>query len=67
MKRIIVNMIGDKINKLEILDYDYKTKKFLCQCECGNKKWINAQHVKRENIKSCGCLHKLLKKNHKIV
>lgn len=64
MKRIIDNMIGDKINKLEILDYDYKTKKFLCQCECGNKKWINAQHVKRENIKSCGCLHKLLKKNH---
>lgn len=28
MKRIIDNMIGDKINKLEILDYDYKTKNF---------------------------------------
>lgn len=29
MKRIIDNMIGDKINKLEILDYDCKTKKIL--------------------------------------
>lgn len=64
MKRIIDNMIGDKINKLEILDYDCKTKKFLCQCDCGNKKWINAKHVKQENIKSCGCLYNSLKKHH---
>lgn len=64
MKRTIDDMIGNKINKLKILDYDHEIKKFLCLCDCGNEKWINARHVKQENIKSCGCLHKSLKKDY---
>ena len=57
--------IGDKINRLKIIDNapDYISpkgqhqKQFLCECDCGNKKIINASLLKREKIKSCGCLN----------
>ena len=32
--------------------------KWLCQCDCGNKKAISAYDLKSEKIKSCGCLSK---------
>lgn len=51
-------LVGNKINKLNIISYDKKSKKYYCLCDCGNYKWINANHVKRGNTKSCGCLHK---------
>ncbi len=31
-------------------------RRALCQCDCGNKKDILFSHIKRGNIKSCGCL-----------
>lgn len=51
-------LVGSKINKLNILSYDKESDKYYCLCDCGNYKWINAGHVKRGNIKSCGCLQK---------
>ena len=32
--------------------------KWMCQCDCGNKKVISAYDLKSEKIKSCGCLSK---------
>lgn len=32
--------------------------KWMCQCDCGNKKTISAYDLKSEKIKSCGCLSK---------
>jgi len=28
---------------------------WLCKCDCGNEKWINANHLKRGQTRSCGC------------
>ncbi len=66
----------EKYNKLLVIDkyykkYGTKNKKrlmFLCQCDCGSpEKEIDGNHVKRGNIKSCGCLHKerIIKNNKK--
>lgn len=59
-KRIYDKLIGKKYGRLTILKYIYKGRHkayFLCQCECGNKKVIEATSVKNGYVKSCGCLH----------
>ena len=29
---------------------------WLCACDCGNKKLVSTNHLRRKQIKSCGCL-----------
>jgi len=57
--------IGEKINFLTILDI-YKVRRknaknyqyyYLCKCDCGNEKNIEAKSVFSGIVKSCGCLH----------
>lgn len=31
---------------------------WLCECECGNLKIVQAHHVKSGNVQSCGCIAK---------
>lgn len=54
--------IGEKHNKLLIIDYKFENKSgyYLCECDCGNKKWIACPSVIKSLTKSCGCI---LKKN----
>lgn len=62
---IYETIIGAQKEKLTILEYNKDKKKYLCECECGNTKWINAIHVKNNKTISCGCYHKeKLTKNH---
>ena len=62
---IYETIIGQKKGKLTILEYSKDKKKYLCDCECGNTKWINAMHVKNNKTISCGCYHKeKLTENH---
>lgn len=59
------NLIGQKFNRLLIVKQieDYVTSsghrfaQYLCECECGNKIKAIGSLVKKEKIKSCGCLH----------
>ena len=63
-----LDMIGKKINKLEVIapaemtiEKSCKTRikkhtSWLCRCECGNTKIITQSHLVRGVIKSCGCL-----------
>ena len=30
--------------------------RWLCKCDCGNVKEVDANHLQRNNIISCGCL-----------
>ncbi|MDC4245566.1 hypothetical protein [Clostridium perfringens] len=52
-------LIGQKIGLLTVLEKKSEKKArgskiyYLCQCECGNKKWIRADNLKKS--KSCGC------------
>lgn len=63
-------LIGKKFNLLTAIEniepFIYKTKegkthtskRYLCLCECGNKKEVVASNLKRGVPKSCGCLPK---------
>ena len=55
-------IIGKKFNRLTVIKQDgsYKTgtKLFLCKCECGGSTKTSASHLKRGEVKSCGCLVK---------
>lgn len=33
-----------------------KSRKYLCQCSCGNQTTVKVSHLKNSAIKSCGCL-----------
>lgn len=47
--------IGKKINKWEIIDYkkDEHGGKWLCRCECGEKKWQKVYNIKNGKSKMC--------------
>jgi hypothetical protein len=54
--------IGKKVGKLTIIGAAEATrkgyKKWLCECDCGNKKAVLATHLKQGNTMSCGCISK---------
>jgi len=39
-------------------------KRFLCKCDCGNEKVINADGLYNGNITSCGCLRSIKRKDY---
>lgn len=49
--------VGDKYNRLTLLEKVEKNK-WLCLCDCGNKKVISENHIGDGHTKSCGCLIK---------
>ena len=54
------NLIGKKFNRLLVIDYAEKLNNrmsWLCKCNCGNIKVINASKLKSGHTKSCGCLN----------
>ena len=54
--------VGDKYNRLTAIGFHHRNKHgsqyWLFKCDCGNKKVINVNCVKRGEIKSCGCLQR---------
>lgn len=51
--------IGEKYNMLTIVDIDsLDTKNVMVKCDCGNSKSVSLNQLKKEIIKSCGCLVK---------
>jgi len=56
------NLVGQKFGRLLVKEYDSITisghSKWLCQCDCGNKKIVLASDLKSGHTKSCGCLLK---------
>lgn len=56
---MLQNLIGQKFNKLTVIDGPIiKNKKtfWLCKCECGKIKLARADQLKSGATKSCGCL-----------
>lgn len=55
----IKDISGQKFNRLLVLPC-YKRKKntthWLCKCDCGTIKFIDASSLQRDYTKSCGCL-----------
>lgn len=53
---------GDRFGKLVVIKESEKkglkgARFYDCLCDCGNELTVSASNLKRENTKSCGCLH----------
>jgi len=53
---------GKKYSRLTVLSYDgadrFGNAKWLCLCECGNKKSVAGMSLRKLLIQSCGCYRK---------
>lgn len=61
--------IGDKIERWTVLERISRNSRvyYLCECECGTKKEVRADHLKAGKSKSCGCLQReIVKENTRI-
>lgn len=62
----IVNLVGNKIGKLKVLDKKIDNNKrsyYYCKCECGTEKWIRSDVLRKAT--SCGCIRNEKSKNNK--
>lgn len=53
------DLTGNKYGMLTVIkeaERDKNGRRWLCECECGNKKIILGKNLKKGNTKSCGCL-----------
>lgn len=65
MGKTVEDLTGQKFNSLTVLSLgeDYispkggRIKQWICKCDCGNKNTIlvTSSHLKRGEVKSCGC------------
>lgn len=69
MKKVRINIAGQKFGRLTVIKYAYTIKKiafWLCKCECGNEKIVRGNDLRRGKIKSCGCFRKDNLTTHKL-
>jgi len=52
--------IGEKYNKLTIVDFKYENKQcyYLCKCDCGETRYIKCDNVIYGIARSCGCIRR---------
>ena len=54
----IIDLTGQKFNRLEVLEFVEVKKKFsywLCRCDCGNEVIVRGNDLKSGKTQSCGC------------
>ena len=63
------DLTGQRFGRLTVIEYYGKAKDghsiWVCKCDCGNTKNINARSLKTKNTISCGCFHTEIRKNKK--
>lgn len=59
------DLTGQKFNLLTVLERDYSKKRvaWKCKCDCGNYTIATSDLLKRNEVKSCGCLNHKPKHN----
>lgn len=61
------NLIGQRFGRL-IVEKKVPSKsnraRWLCKCDCGQYKEVDGNHLKRNEILSCGCYHKEIVANY---
>lgn len=61
MRAVYKSLAGQRFGRFLVTDqYEIKNKctYWLCQCDCGNQKWVFYTSLKRSRSTSCGCLRK---------
>lgn len=63
-----IDLTGMKFGRLTVIERAGSTKagqaRWRCKCECGNNTTVEASHLKRGNVQSCGCLFKEFHNKH---
>lgn len=49
------NLYNKRFDRLLVLNYDFKQRKWKCQCDCGKIIFALSKSLKNKNTKSCGC------------
>ena len=61
------NLIGQRFGRL-IVEKKVPSRsnraRWLCKCDCGQYKEVDGNHLKRNEILSCGCYHKEIVANY---
>lgn len=66
MGRPLLEKPGDRFGKWTLIEHMYKTKKWLCRCDCGTVREVRADVLKAGASLSCGCDTKRLQSEAKI-
>lgn len=57
----LIDLTGQKFGRLTVIERaesENGQTRWLCECECGNKKAVISSHLQRGYTKSCGCLNR---------
>ena len=63
----LIDMKGQKVGRLTVLERSgsYVSNEggkvvavWKCQCKCGNIKYVRGDQLRRQTVRSCGCLQK---------
>lgn len=61
MKGKLIDLTGKKFGRLFVIKQaerrKYQKPRWLCMCDCGNKKVVESRSLRKGLIKSCGCLN----------
>ena len=49
---------GMVFGRLKVINWDENKHKWLCECQCGNKIFVNTNHLNQNHTQSCGCLQR---------
>lgn len=54
-KNGFINLKGQHLGRLTVLEYTGKDSKWKCKCDCGNIIIMNSESLRRDGNHSCGC------------
>lgn len=58
---VMLDLTGQRFGRLTVLsftDIRQGNARFLCHCDCGNKRIVLGNNLRTGNSQSCGCLHR---------
>ena len=61
--RPIKDITNKRFGRLIAIEYDYVSKKWICDCDCGSRTKVSLTHLQDGHVKSCGCLHRAVSKS----
>lgn len=55
-----IDLKGQRFGRLVVIEQDLTSKrtKWICKCDCGNTKSVQATHLRSGATQACGCYHK---------
>lgn len=64
-----IDLVGQNFGRLTVLEFAGRDRsgrsRWKCLCDCGKQKIIDGYHLKKQHIRSCGCLKTELPNNFK--